>query len=74
MRISNMISAIAIASLFVGCGGSSGGSGKEDNRSSFEKLEAMEGELNAAVDKVMAPVDNVDKMIAEFAEAPAKYK
>ena len=34
----------------------------------------MEGELNVAVDKVMAPVDKVDKMIAEFAEAPAKYK
>ena len=74
MRISNMISALAIASLFVGCGGSAGDSGKEDNRSSYEKLEAMEGELTTAVDKVMAPVDNVDKMIAEFAEAPAKYK
>ncbi|MEE2788932.1 MAG: hypothetical protein VX589_16465 [Myxococcota bacterium] len=74
MRFSNLISALAIAGLFVGCGGSSGGSAKEDNRTSFEKLEAMEGELNAAVDKVMAPVDNVDKMITEFAEAPAKYK
>ena len=73
MRISMLISAFAMAGFLAGCGGGSGG-GKEDNRSSFEKLEAMEGELQAAVDKVMAPVDQVDAMITEFTEAPTKYK
>ena len=73
MRISLFISAFAVAGFLVGCGGSSGG-GKEDNRSSYEKLEAMEAELQAAVDKVMGPIDQVDTMITNFTEAPTKYK
>ncbi len=54
-----------------GCGGGSG-STKSDDVSSYDQLKAMPAELQAAVDKLMEPMNSVDALIKQAAELPAK--
>ncbi len=60
------------ASLVFGCG--KGGKKGEADKSSFEQLQSIEADLNAAMSKVTGPIDQVDVMITRFTELPTKYK
>jgi hypothetical protein len=54
-----------------GCGGG-GGNTKGDDLSSYDKLKAIPTELQAEVDKLMAPMNSVDALIKQAGELPAK--
>ncbi len=58
------------ASGLYGCGG--GGGTKSDSKSSYEQLEAIPGELQAELDKMMEPMKSVDALIKQVGELPGK--
>ncbi len=62
---------LALAAGPVACGGGGGGGGG-DEASSFEKLQAIPGEIQAEYDKLFAPIDSADKLVTQIAEVPKK--
>jgi hypothetical protein len=73
MRALKFVSLVFAGSLIVGCGGGQSKGGDSD-KSSYEQLQELESNLNAAMNKVVEPIDQVDAMITKFTEVPTKYK
>mgnify|MGYP006184745287 CR=1 FL=1 len=64
----------AFGALFtVACGGASG-SKSGDDKSAYEQLESLEGELTASMDAITGPIDKLDSVIERLSTLPEKYK
>ena len=72
MRALKLMSFVFAGALVVGCGG--GQSKGDSDKSSYEQLQELEGNLTAAMDKVVGPIDQVDTMIDKFTNLPTKYQ
>lgn len=69
-----IIAALIVPSLLLtACGGGKSKDGGDD-RSAYQQLEAIPGEIDAKVKMLTSPIDSVDTMIVQIKEAPTKYK
>lgn len=69
-----ILAALLIPSfMLTACGGGKS-KGGDDDRTAYQKLEAIPGELDAKVKMLTSPIDSVDTMLGQLKEAPAKFK
>lgn len=74
-RASNIIFVFFAASALVACGGSkSKGGGGDDDKPAIEQLKGLPGELDAATQKVLSPINSVDDILKQLGEMPEKAK
>lgn len=57
----------------VACGGSQS-KGGGDEKSDYDQLASMSGDIDTSINALMTPIDGVDAIVAALEELPAKYK
>lgn len=70
-----MLAAVALSLVpTVGCGGGGGATkgGEAAEKSAMEELQAIPAELDAEVNKLMAPIDGVQAMLDQLSALPGK--
>jgi len=69
MTLKNNLTVLCLSVIFVACG-ALGGKGNKNSKSAYDELSGISAELQAQLDKTMAPVTETDAIIQQFTELP----